>query len=335
MSSLAPDGPQRAPNGDLTRLLRCPRCGSGSSLVDHADGLVCTLCADRYPVTDGVARLLVSDISEMKRRTAESFGFEWRTFHALRPEWERNFLDYMRPHRPSDLAGKVVLDAGSGSGRHSYYAAKYGAQVVALDIGDAIDVTRENTRDVGSVLAVQGDIEAPPLREASFDLVYSLGVIHHLTDPGAAMRALVNLVRPGGEVRVYVYSDLRENRLKRFLLPAVTALRQLTVRLPHRALYGLSFPITAVAWLLFVVPARMLRRSRRTRAFAEALPLAAYVDYPFGVAVNDQFDRFSAPLERRYAREEVMEMLRRAGLEDVRSYSHYGWVAYGRRPAQA
>jgi len=57
----------------------------------------------------------------------------------------------------------------------------------------------------------------------------------------------------------------------------------------------------------------LLRRSPRARPLAEALPLKTYADYPFAVLVNDQFDRFSAPLERRYRREEVQAMLAGGG----------------------
>ncbi len=47
-------------------------------------------------------------------------------------------------------------------------------------------------------------------RPESFDLVYSLGVLHHLEDPLAGVRALAKLVRPGGELRLYVYRTLED-----------------------------------------------------------------------------------------------------------------------------
>jgi hypothetical protein len=63
---------------------------------------------------------------------------------------------------------------------------------------------------------------------------------------------------------------------------------------------------------------------------ADVLPLQTYADYPFGVLVNDQFDRFSAPLEERYEREEVKAMLERAGCSQIVVLSNHGWVADGR-----
>ena len=84
-----------------------------------------------------------------------------------------------------------------------------------------------------------------------------------------------------------------------------------------------------------VSPYRLLRRFPRLRRLADAFPLKAYADYPFGVLVNDQFDRFSAPLEHRYTREEVERLMQDAGLADVVVLPNHGWIADGLRPADA
>ena len=80
-----------------------------------------------------------------------------------------------------------------------------------------------------------------------------------------------------------------------------------------------------------MIPYRLLSQHQATRALAEKLPLRQYAEYPFRVCVNDQFDRFSAPIERRYTRAEVVEWLKGAGLEDVEVRAHFGWVGTARR----
>ena len=62
-------------------------------------------------------------------------------------------------------------------------------------------------------------------------------------------------------------------------------------------------------------------------------PLFIYTKYPFTVLFNDQFDRFSAPIEKRYDPDEVQELLERAGLRDVQVRSCFGWLADGTKPA--
>jgi SAM-dependent methyltransferase len=222
-----------------------------------------------------------------------------------------------------------VLDVGTGSGRHSFHAVLAGARVIAVDIGASIDVARRNLP--ASVLTVQADAEALPFEPASFDLVMSIGVLHHLPDTERALRSIARYAKPGGHVHVYLYW-VPEQAWQRHVLSVVSALRRVTVHLPHRVLHALCYPLAVVLQVVFVAPYRVLRRWPRTARLAAALPLKTYADYPFSVLVNDQFDRFSAPLERRFTADEVRAAMHGAGLEDVVVLPNHGWVADGRRP---
>jgi ubiquinone/menaquinone biosynthesis C-methylase UbiE len=326
--------------------LRCLACAGPVSIspegLDGPPGrtngrLGCDNCGATYPVERGIVRMvdasaLPEEEREVRRRTAESFAYEWQHFGELKPEWERNFIAYMEPHEPRWFADRVMLDVGAGSGRHSYHAARLGAVAAAVDIGEAIDVARANLPT--DVLTVQADAEALPFTDEAFDLVAAIGVLHHLPDPERALRKLYRLVKPGGFVQIYVYW-LPDSRWQRGLLGAIEAIRVVTTRLPKALLRLASYPIAAAAYALFVFPHRALGRTSRGAAISRRLPLGAYTEYPFGVCVNDQFDRFSAPLERRFKRKEVEQMLRAAGFEEIRVFENHGWTACGRRPVDA
>jgi 2-polyprenyl-3-methyl-5-hydroxy-6-metoxy-1,4-benzoquinol methylase len=358
------------PISPLVELLRCVGCGGEVRLTSlvHPGGypelgpdgtLECRSCAARYPVVGGTARMMSEDRlaelrhgyprakvewdgvsptqppdaeAKLKWRTAESFAYEWRRFGDLRKEWRRNFLDYMRPHSPEWFAGKLVLDVGAGSGRHSYHAHRLGARTVAVDLGQSIDVARRNLPP--DALTVQADAESLPFERDTFDLVMSIGVLHHLPDTGRALRAIVPYARPGGHIQVYLYWQPLW-RWHRALLRLVSLARRVTVRMPHRLLHVLCYPLAAILFALFVMPYRALRRAGPLRPLAEALPLKLYADYPFAVCVNDQFDRLSAPLERRFEREEVDALLRSAGLEERQVIANHGWLGSARRPGSA
>jgi SAM-dependent methyltransferase len=267
---------------------------------------------------------------DVSRRTSESFAYEWEHFGDYREEWSKNFRDYLQPLPEAWFADKLVLDVGAGSGRHSRRAADLGARVVAVDAGEAIDVARGNLPP--EALTVQADARALPFDEGTFDLVMSIGVLHHLPDTEGALRGLVPYARPGGRVHVYLYWA-GEVGWHRLVLRAVTAARRVTVRLPHRLLHALCYPIAGALFAGIVLPHRALRHRRLGARIAVQLPLKFYADYPFSVCVNDQFDRFSAPIEQRFERAEVERMLRDAGLEDVQVLPNHGWVGSGRRPA--
>jgi ubiquinone/menaquinone biosynthesis C-methylase UbiE/uncharacterized protein YbaR (Trm112 family) len=326
---------------DALALIKCLDCGSPLELQgsDGAGGagLTCTRCAREYPIVRGTPVLLRQEASgswlgrdaELRRRTAESFAYEWEHFGELRPEWELNFREYMRPHEPEWFRDRVVLDVGAGSGRHSYEAHRLGARVIAVDVGDAIHVARRNLPS--EVITVQADAEELPFGDETFDLVMAIGVLHHLPDPRRPLRSLARLVRPNGYVHIYVYW-VPPRPWHRSLLRLVTATRRMTIRMPRPMLRALSYPIAATLFGLFVLPYRHSRHIGRLKGFAEGLPLKAYADYPFGVCVNDQFDRFSAPLEWRFSAEEVRAMLEEAGFVDVTVLENNGWVGSGRRP---
>lgn len=354
--------------GEQAVKLRCLMCGGGLELTFLCrrpgypdlgpDGtLSCSGCAEHYPVIAGSPRMLTPEHRQrlhtayplaaetlsrhtgppaqrpdaevtVKQLTADSFAYEWEQFGSLREEWAKNFADYMRPHTVQSLSGKEVLDVGTGSGRHSFHAARAGASVVAVDLGASIDIARRNLQP--QVLTVQADAEALPFAAESFDLVMSIGVLHHLPDPDRALRSIVQYARPGGHVHVYLYW-VPQQRWHRSVLDIVTAMRRVTVQVPHQVLHVLCYPLAATLLVAFVAPYRALRRRPRGRRLAAGMPLKTYADYPFSVLVNDQFDRFSAPLEWRYTADQVRAALVTAGLTEVVVLPNHGWVGDGRR----
>jgi SAM-dependent methyltransferase len=176
---------------------------------------------------------------------------------------------------------------------------------------------------------VQADILALPLADASFDFIYSLGVLHHLRDTESAIAGLARKLRPGGRLRVYLY--WKRHGWKGMILRAVTAVRFVTTRLPFPALKAWCWLLSVALFSGVVLPYRAL--SALGARWHEDWPLFVYTKYPFAVLYNDQFDRFSAPIEKRYDLDEVRRLLESAGLRDIRVRRAFGWIADGTRPA--
>jgi SAM-dependent methyltransferase len=178
-------------------------------------------------------------------------------------------------------------------------------------------------------------LHRPPFAYESFDFIYSIGVLHHLPDPEKAFQQLLRYLKPGGEIQIYLYWQPERQPIKRALLAMVTAARHITTRLPHSANYLLAFPAAVAAFAFFVWPYRLLRKIPGLRSLAENLPMKQYANFPFRVCVNDQLDRFSAPIENRYTRSEVKDWLQRGNLEESQVNPAYGWVATGRKRVAA
>jgi SAM-dependent methyltransferase/uncharacterized protein YbaR (Trm112 family) len=333
------------------KTLRCPRCHGQLELCDHTGetngdrSYWCGACNERFPTIRGVPRLLLSPLrealltdrvkasrSDPQFRTALSFGYEWTHFPEMYKEWEKTFFAYMQPHSADFFRGKKVLDAGCGNGRFAFYAARFGAEVWAVDLGPAVEIASENTRGAGEVQVIQADLHQPPFAPETFDFIYSIGVLHHLPDPEMAFRKLLSYLKPGGEIQIYLYWQPEGQPIKRGLLSIISGLRQITTRLPLPLTYALAFPAAVAAYGLFVWPYRLLRKVPTLANWAEKIPMKQYSQFPFRVCINDQLDRFSAPIENRYTRRQVEDWLTYAGLENTGVYTNYGWVGTGRKP---
>jgi ubiquinone/menaquinone biosynthesis C-methylase UbiE len=132
------------------------------------------------------------------------------------------------------VRGKDVLEVGPGSGIAVQLFAEAGANVTAVDLTDwAVETTRQRLAAFalpGTTLV--GDAEDLRFADASFDLVFSWGVIHHTTDMDRALRELVRVCRPGGQVVLMLY-----HRHSLFFL----SYRGLARFLPLARALGLSF----------------------------------------------------------------------------------------------
>jgi SAM-dependent methyltransferase len=319
---------------DPIELLRCLNCG-GRLSARHAsppgkDALVCVTCECLVAVRHGIPRFVDVLDDEIARRTQQSFGYEWTHFNDWRHSGDQNFADYFAGVDFASLRDCTVLDAGCGMGRHARQIAKYSRFVIAVDFSSAIEQAKLNTDDVSNVACVQADLLALPLADEAFDYVYSLGVLHHLAETEGALADLVRKVRPGGRLRVYLY--WKRHGWKGRLLAIVTALRRITTRMPFPLLRASCRLLSTGLYVLVVLPYRLLS-AFGVRAHRE-WPLFVYSKYPFTVLYNDQFDRFSAPIEKRYDANEVKRLLEQAGLRNVSVRPCFGWVGEGMKPVR-
>lgn len=106
-----------------------------------------------------------------------------------------------------------VLIAGCGTGQHSTETARRyrHAQVLAIDLSSkSLAYAKRKTRDIGltSIDYAQADIMQLGALGKSFDLIESVGVLHHLADPVAGWRILLSLLRPRGFMLLGFYSEL-------------------------------------------------------------------------------------------------------------------------------
>lgn len=176
--------------------LICPEC---EAELRTSDGVVaCGACERSFPVVEGVPRFVAQE-------HLASFGLQWNRYEVAHDDEDRATFQAKTGFLLSELAGQRVLDAGCGGGRYCKVAAEAGALVTGADHSSAVEKASQLCGDLESVRLVQADLKRLPFEPESFDLVFSIGVMHHDADTRAVFDAVSKMVRPGGRMAVWLY----------------------------------------------------------------------------------------------------------------------------------
>jgi SAM-dependent methyltransferase len=266
----------------LRELLACPNCEGA------LDGeWTCGDCGTVYSAGDGIPNLRVGNdaATETVRRFYEVAPFpgyppresiEWLRARASRSAFARE-LDRAVP------ATAHVLDLGCGTGQMSLYLARAARVVVGADLTRAslrLGAAAAQRLGIEGVQFVETDLQRPGLRKASFDVVYSSGVLHHTPDPRASFARMAQLARPGGWIVLGLYNAFARIPLR---------LRRLVARVSGYRFFAFD-PV--------------LRDRRSEPARREAW-------------IRDQYRH---PAERRHTLREVQRWFAENGVEYVRAY---------------
>jgi len=270
--------------------------------------LHCSACASVYPIREGIPRMMPPE--SQPGPPSRHYQSE---MDASLPEWEQHFNELARPLTSSDFLGRLVLDAGCGFGRHAFFAARYGAEVIGLDSSaDGVAAAQRNTRRLNRVHIVQGDIHCPPFADACFDLTYAYGVLHHVSDPVEAFKVLGTTLKPGGRISLFVYGPRQG-----MTLAVNNTIRGFTKEMSADNLEIFSRSIARSLRLFSHTPYKLLQHVPVARDVVSHLPVHDHHQWPFDVVVADIYDRLRVPVTHWFTGEELEGLLADDGYVDV------------------
>lgn len=247
-------------------------------------------------------------------RTASAFAESWNRAGSVYSR--EQFLEWMEPLTPADFAGADVLELGFGNGSLLAHAGTLGPKRLAgIELGDTLAQTQLNLAHLpeGLVVLHRGDLTTAAL--GAFDLVYCIGVLHHLAEPRRGFDAVLRHTKPRGRFHAWVYA--REgNAIVRTL---VDPIRRVASKLPWRLTkYGIALPLVVpyffYAKLLRLLPATLARR----------LPLGPYSLWigreRFAFFHHVAFDQLVTPRTVYLTRETIEEWLRDPRIDRASTY---------------
>lgn len=297
---------------NLISNLACPICQQ--PLRKSGNKLACSGCPRTFPILNEIPRFVPQE------NYAKSFGLQWNRFASTQIDSkigtnrsERRFRDETLWNEET-LNGKLVLDAGCGSGRFSEIVLKFGASLIAVDYSSAVEAAQKNL-SAPNKLIVQGDLASLPIPDQTFDYIYCIGVLQHTSEPALITQELLRCLKIGGEISLTFY----ENSSWHVLWYSKYLIRPITKRLPKSLLLNL-LEKTSIVWFpvtkfLFNLPGIF------SRGFRFLIPFANYVEYKYSnqkiardEAILDTFDMLSPSYDKPIKKSEVLSWISDSGI---------------------
>jgi SAM-dependent methyltransferase len=252
--------------------------------------------------------------------TVNSFGEEWTKFSSFSEEEIKNAGDQYFDIVTEEIcnSSSVVLDMGCGTGRWSKYLANRVKFIEAIDPSKAVLSASHLTKDLKNVRVTQAGVDSIPFADESFDFAMGVGVYHHIPDTQKAVRDTVKKIKKGGYLLIYLYYSL-DNRGGgyKFLFKMSTIIRKIVSSMPNRLKKITCDFIALFVYMPFVMLARLFKMFSPKGRVWEKIPLSYYHDKSWNIIKNDALDRFGTPLEQRFSKKELVQILESCGMEDV------------------
>ncbi|MFA6955310.1 MAG: class I SAM-dependent methyltransferase [Thermoanaerobaculia bacterium] len=271
------------------------------------------------------------------RKTADAFAASWNDLPAGSVYTRAQFTDWFDPVTPDDLRGRRVLELGFGNGSLLHHVAGCAPAVLTgVELGDTAGVTRANipASYAGELTLIHGDLTR--VDAGLHDVVYCIGVIHHLDEPVEGFRAVLRHVADGGCFHCWVYA--REGNA--LVIALVDPLRRVASRLHWRVTkWGIALPL---AFPFFVAAKATAALVNIRPSLRNVLPLADYFCWiakrEFAFFHHVAFDQLVTPTTRYIGRDTIDAWLGSSGIEQHSTYVIFrngnSWKFGGRRKVE-
>ena len=258
---------------------------------------------------------------ELERQgSPERFGFSWQRFSELSPQQEEQFQRWTSLITIDEWKNKTFADIGCGAGRNSYWAMKYGAVGgLSIDIDERSLIAARNNLKQFNMIEVKNCSIYEIDKDDYFDIVFSIGVIHHLAAPEEAVKNMARIAKPGGKVLVWLYGYENNEWIVKYADP----LRKLFFsKLSIPLVYFLSLFPTSILWFILRMNILRIEYFRLLRNF------------PFRHLRHIVFDQMIPKIAIYYKKDEAIRLLEQAGLENIQIkwINEMSWSVIGIKP---
>lgn len=266
--------------------------------------------------------------------TAEAFSTSWNNLPTGSVYTFDQFREWFEPLTRSDVEGKTVVELGCGGGNLMTHMLTWKPRhLVGVDLGSSVEMAKRNCASfpVDSWAVEKADMVE--YRGEPADLSFCIGVLHHLKDPEAGVRSLIENTKPGGRFHGWVYA-YEGNGVVRYV---VDPIRKVASALPWWfTKYFLATPL--------VTPFYLYAKFWQAVGFPKVMSFLPLYEYAKWISARDfaffrhvAFDQLVTPQTTYITKARVESWLNSDEVEEGSTYLIFrngnSWKFGGRRKA--
>lgn len=330
---------------ELLDILICPKCKNEelhleihveNEHLDIEEGTICCAkCNSKYWIIQGVPVFVeLHNKDNVFERTSNHYGSGWvegdeYATYSLEEKWHYDELIKLFEF-PRGMSG-FGIEAGSGNGKDTVRLAVNNpkSEIITIDISEGIYVANKRSKilKLNNIHPIRASLDQIPIKNEVFDFGYSFGVLHHMPQPSDGMKEVSRTLKKGSSFLTYLYSDLTEKPVLKFLLKPVTFLRKITHKMSIPVLKIFCYLMMTPIFILLVIPSRFLKLIGMSSL---AMKIPHHHNKSFISLYGELFDRFGAQIEFRYNPSSLNLLYKDANLKmtDYKNLEIWrGWVS--------
>ena len=264
----------------------------------------------------------IKNVNNIDKKTVSSFGNEWERFdqEGMSVEESKKLFDnYFSIFPWNNITSEAEgFDMGCGSGRWASLVAHRVGHLNCIDPSSAIDVAKKTLSDCNNITFIRGSVSDNQLQKNSQDFGYSLGVLHHVPDTQKAIQSCVELLKVDAPLLLYLYYAFDH---KPFFYKAIWKVSDIIRSVISKLPLPIRNIFTDIIFVFVYIPLFFISKAaQRIGINPENIPLSYYRNHSFYTMRTDSRDRFGTPLEKRFTRDKINEMMVESGLKDIQFF---------------
>jgi SAM-dependent methyltransferase len=185
-------------------------------------------------------------------KTKISFEFEWSFLNEGKNDkiWNDNISElskvFLREtgYEESILSDKIIVDIGCGHGVMTSKISEISKLAIGIELSKSIENAYILNKNINAMY-IQGDLQFIAFKNASFDILYSSGVIHHTNNTELSLSLVENILKENGTICLWLYHPQKST-----IHNLINKCRKFTSILPSK--------ITFILLLIFILPFTLL-----------------------------------------------------------------------------